>query len=130
MNIVYISGKYRSRWGIIGRIINIWKAGRAAIQWWQEGYAVICPHTNTLFGFPNNTDTSYLDGCLEIINRLHKKDTIYMLKNWGRSEGANAELKLAMSRGLQVIFQEEQFIPITEKSPETLTINVSESTVN
>ena len=105
MNICYISGAYRSKYGVIGRIINIMKARRVAKKLWKEYDAVICPHLNTALFDGVVSDDKFLKGDIEIINRLHRKDTIYMMKGWHKSKGAVLEFTVATRRGLTVRYQ-------------------------
>lgn len=112
MPIAYIAGPYRSRWGIIGRIINILKARQTSIKLWQWGYAVICPHMNTALFDGKAPDDVWLKGDLEFIRRLHCKhgktpsDVIYMMKDFSNSIGALKELELAKKCGLEVLYEE------------------------
>ena len=105
--IVYISGPYRSRWGIIGRAYNIWKARQAAIKMWQLGYTTICPHLNTAFFDGKAPDDVWLDGDLKILAKCH---IIYLLKGWEQSEGAMIELTEARRRGLKVVYWHEEIL--------------------
>lgn len=98
MKVIYISGCYRSKWGLIGRIINIWKARRAAIRLWKEGFTVICPHMNTAL-FPED-GIDYIGGDCEIIRRC--ADAIYLLEGWRNSEGARKEFAVAMDKRIRV----------------------------
>ena len=52
MRIAYISGPYRARTHD-GVFENIMRARKVAREYWMKGFAVICPHTNTIF----------MDGC-------------------------------------------------------------------
>ena len=102
MKIIYVSGRYRARtW--LGVVINILKARRVAQRLWAEGYVVICPHANTaLFkedGIP------YIAGDCEIVKRCH---TIYMMKDWEKSEGAKIELATAKNNNLEIIYAERR----------------------
>ena len=99
MKIIYVSGRYRARtW--LGKVINIYKARRAAQRLWGD-WVVICPHMNTaLFkedGIP------YIAGDCEIVKRCC--DAIYMLKGYESSEGAMIELATAKNNGIEVIFE-------------------------
>ncbi len=105
MKIVYVSGCYRSKWGLIGKLLNIWHARRVAQQLWREGWAVICPHMNTAL-FPED-GIDYIGGDCEIIRRLDPHtDGILMLKNWQKSwGGTRRELAVALDRGLEVYWE-------------------------
>lgn len=102
MKLVYVSGAYRSNCPN-GVWENINRAREAAVKLWNQGYAVICPHTNSIFMDGVNTDTTFLDGDLEILRRC---DCIYMLKGWYKSQGATAELELAKHLNKEIIYEE------------------------
>ena len=101
MRIIYLSGAYRSKWGLIGTLINIWKARRVAQRLWKQGWVVICPHLNTAL-FDSNDKIPYLQGDLEIITRCC--DALYMMKNWYKSVGSNVEHRVAVELGLQIVY--------------------------
>lgn len=106
MGIAYISGAYRSKYGKIGILINIIRARRVAIKYWQMGYACVCPHMNTAMFNHGVTPDTFIEGCLAIIKRLHRKtDIMVMLPSWVHSEGSKLELALAKKRRLKVIFE-------------------------
>ncbi len=46
---IYIAGPYRSRWGLPGRALNIYRAWKAARWYWRRGYEVYCSHMATAF---------------------------------------------------------------------------------
>lgn len=98
MQIIYVAGKYRAETKE-GVEANIQKARETAIKLWQLGWAVICPHLNTAHFDGEAPDSVWLEGDKEILRRC---DAIYMLDNWRESEGARAELELAISIGLDV----------------------------
>ena len=104
MGIIYVAGRYRAR-TIFGVIWNIYKARRAAIRLWQEGYTVICPHMNTAL-FPEKNcfgeGIPYIAGDLKILHHCH---AVYMLKGWRRSTGAQAEFRTAINLGLEIIYE-------------------------
>jgi hypothetical protein len=97
MDIVFISGPYR------GDIkANIEHARQAAIRLWSRGEVVICPHLNTAYFDGIAPDEHFLRGDLEILSRCN---SIYMLKGWTQSEGAQDELKLAWDLNLNVRYE-------------------------
>ncbi len=100
--IVYISGSYRSEQGINGVYENIQRARAEAVNWWQKGYTVICPHTNTAFMDGAAPDNVWLEGDIAILGRC---DIIVMLKGWEDSAGAKAELDYAEFCELEIIYQ-------------------------
>jgi hypothetical protein len=104
MKLVYIAGKYRGQnenevWE------NIMLARKHALELWKQGYAVICPHTNSIFMGHGTEDKDCFDlfikGDLEFIKRC---DVIYLLPNWKESTGAKMELKEAKRLGLEIIY--------------------------
>lgn len=108
MNVIYVAGKYlgESDWETYN---NIHKARVAARKLWDEGWAVICPHSNTAFmggvGERNKDDGDWLKwitGDKEIISRC---DAIFMMDNWQDSKGARIELNEARGLGLEVIYE-------------------------
>ena len=100
MRVIYVSGRYRAK-TIFGVALNIWRARRVAQKLWKEGWAVICPHMNTAFF--TGGEGMYIRGDIEIVKRC---DTIYMLKNWHKSEGACIEYQVAIDNHLETIFEE------------------------
>jgi len=77
-------------------------ARRAAVKLWREDWAVICPHTNTMFMGSRLGDKMFLDGDLEIVKRC---DAIYMLRGWTDSIGAKRELEVAVENNLEVRYE-------------------------
>lgn len=103
MKVIYVAGKYRgeSEAEVFDNIIH---ARSAALRLWGEGWAVICPHTNTMFmGSRLGGDEKFIKGDLEIVARC---DAIYMLKGWGDSVGATKELGVAEDLELEIYYEE------------------------
>lgn len=103
MKVIYIAGKYR---GESEREVfdNIILARSAALKLWNRGWAVICPHTNSMFmGSRLGGDEGFIVGDLEILSRC---DAIYMLLNYRESKGALQELEVARRLGLEIYFEE------------------------
>jgi len=101
MKVVYISGAYRSD-SVNGIYENIQKAREVAIKYWKLGYAVICPHMNTAFMDGACNDHIWLEGDIEILKRC---DVIIMIGKWTMSRGAREELNIALSLGMEVIYE-------------------------
>ena len=105
MKVIYVAGKYTasSDWQTY---LNIHHAREAAYSLWAEGWAVICPHSNTaFFGGAESHDVDrmkWLAGDLEFIRR---SDAIYMLWNYKDSQGALMELALAKELGLEIYYE-------------------------
>ena len=105
--IMYISGKFSDADNLHGIEQNILTASRYALEAWEKGWAVICPHKNTS-GF-QHTSLPYniwIDGDLSFIDRMDPKkgDVILMLPGYRDSKGAMMELKAAIKKGLVVHF--------------------------
>jgi Domain of unknown function (DUF4406) len=89
--LVYIAGPFRapSAWGIEQ---NIRRAEELALEVWRNGFACICPHTNTRFYQGALPDGAWLEGDLTILNRC---DALLTCAGWSSSEGAKAEILFA-----------------------------------
>ena len=103
MRVMFISGPYRAKTESELED-HIRTAEKAAIHFWQRGWAVFCPHKNSAHFGGLCPDSHWLDGDLEILRR---SDAICMIKGWSQSEGAKAELKLAEELGKEIIFMPE-----------------------
>ena len=116
--ILYISGKFSDEDNLHGIEQNILTASRYALEAWEKGWAVICPHKNTS-GF-QHTDLSYdvwINGDLAFIDRMDPKkgDSILMLPGHKESKGAMMELKLAIYKGLRVYFVDIEGVPTVKR---------------
>lgn len=104
MKVVYVAGRYRGKgeWRIWQ---NIQHASEEARKLWLKGYAVICPHRNTMFFGTGRTKDAdiWITGDLEILARC---DAIYMLKGWKQSVGARMEYRLAKDLGKEIMFED------------------------
>lgn len=99
MKVIYIAGAYRAD-SESGVFENIMRARSVALRLWGEGWAVICPHTNSIFmGSRLGGDEKFIEGDLAILSRC---DAIYMLNNWENSRGAKLEYQEAKRLGLDV----------------------------
>ena len=103
MKLLYIAGPYRAKtW--LGIALNIYRAWRVAVACWRKGYAVICPHTNTLWmsEWPVRLEAHiFLAGDLRMLRRC---DAILMLPNWRKSVGAKAEHFYARQTNIPVYY--------------------------
>jgi len=102
MKIIYVAGPYR---GKSEREVfhNIVRAREAALKLWDEGWAVICPHTNSMFmGSRLGGDEAFIEGDLEILRRC---DIVYFLKGWQKSKGASLEWEEATKLKKEIYYQ-------------------------
>lgn len=90
--VVYIAGPLRSRWGRLGRWLNIIRARRVAITLWKAGFAVVCPHLNSVTLRHHVDEDTLVDGDCYIVAKC---DFIVMLDGWPDSVGATAEYEAA-----------------------------------
>jgi hypothetical protein len=96
--LAYVAGPYRgpSESAVVQNIRN---AEAIAVQLWQRGYAVICPHKNTaLFGGLAPDDT-WLAGDLVMLKRC---DLVVLVPGWQASSGTRAEVAAARACGIPV----------------------------
>lgn len=100
MRLAYIVGPYSSRWGIFGRVRNIYKARKVAINWWRKGYAVISPHSNTALFDKYAPYETWIAGDLEILSRC---DLLILMDGWENSKGARRELAEARRLHIEVM---------------------------
>jgi len=98
MKIAYVSGLYRGA-SESDVAENIWHARQVAVQLWQMGYAVICPHCNTAFMGGVVPDSTFLQGDEQILARC---DLVVMLPGWQKSPGATVEHYAAKKRSIPV----------------------------
>lgn len=101
MKLAFISGPYRGK-TISDVVANIRHAEKYAIQYWQDGYAVICPHKNTALFDGLAPDRVWLDGDMEMLRRC---DLCVMIPGWSNSVGARAEHTLAKELGVEVVYE-------------------------
>jgi hypothetical protein len=87
MKLIYIIGPFRAEnsWLVEQ---NIRRAEEVALQLWQKGFAVICPHTNTRFFDGAAHDKNFLNGDLEILKRC---DAALCIQGWMNSIGSCRE---------------------------------------
>lgn len=98
MKLVYVAGPYRAKteWQLTQ---NIREAEALALQLWQAGFAVICPHKNTAYFGGAADDSVWLEGDLVM---LRKCDAVVCTERWNESEGAKAEVEEAKRLGIPV----------------------------
>lgn len=100
MIVVYLAGPYSANeHGSISE--NIIKARKIAIEMWEQGYAVICPHLNTAH-FEVDCQCDYEDYMRGDFAIIHKVDAVVMIPGWQDSKGAVMERNLALRLGKEV----------------------------
>ena len=100
--IIFVSGAYRSKYGIIGRAINIWKAYQVARRLVRQGYSCYIPHMNTALMDGLQSEDWFLEATLKM---LPKCQIIYMMRNSSHSQGAIMEWREAKRRGMEIEFE-------------------------
>jgi hypothetical protein len=100
MLFLYVSGPLRAPTEE-QMVENINRARDIAIELWERGHAVCCPHTNTLWppSACNVPPHRYIEGDLLIVSRC---DGVVMMPGWGRSEGAIKEHFHAKNLGIPI----------------------------
>ena len=104
MKVAYIAGPYRAK-TVAGIVANIRAAEAVAIEYWQKGYAVICPHKNTALFDGLADDSVWLAGMLEILKRC---DVLVMTGKWHESSGSLAELDCAIELELKIHYHQTE----------------------
>jgi hypothetical protein len=116
LKLIYVAGPYHSE---NPHVIeeNILKAKRAALECWDRGWAVICPHANTA-GFERFQrppwkvqQHTWIEGDIEILRRC---DAIVMLPGWENSPGSRKEFEAAHLFGL-TIYEDLTKVPIMRR---------------
>lgn len=105
--LLYVSGPYS---GDIDA--NIAQARRAAIDLWERGYAVLCPHLNTQH-FEVDCKVGYEDYIRRDIEMVRRCDGMVMLPGWEGSKGALREKEVAEAAGIPVTVYPEAPEPYT-----------------
>lgn len=108
MKVAYIAGPYRSA-TIHGTAQNINAASAVAEKYWQQGYAVICPHKNTAFMDGLIPDAQWIERYIQILSRC---DVIIMMADWELSPGATQEHDFAKASGMKIIYDHEERLKI------------------
>lgn len=105
MKVAYIAGPYRSRWPWpfrwLGVALNVYRARRVSLRYWRQGYAVICPHSNTAFFDGKARDAVWLAGYIAILRRCN---VVVMMRGWRNSDGSVAEHNEARRLGKRIIY--------------------------
>lgn len=98
MKVVYVAGKFRgkSAWDIAE---NVRAAERVGLEVARAGAMPLIPHANTAHFHGEGEDQFWLDGTLELLRR---SDAVMLVNDWGESEGARDEVRLAREMGMTV----------------------------
>lgn len=101
MKIAYVAGPYRSKKGVRQVIIHIRNAEEVALELWQIGYAVVCPHKNSeLFESVIDEDV-IMEGEVVIMKRC---DLVVLMEGWENSVGSCNERKIAIEHRIPVFY--------------------------
>lgn len=102
MGLLYISGPYSAGHG---RSVedNIIAARKVAVELWEDGHAVICPHLNTAH-FEDDCKATYDDYICGDLLIVEHCDAIIMLPTWEQSRGAIAEHQLAVDIEIPIYY--------------------------
>jgi nucleoside 2-deoxyribosyltransferase len=98
MEVLYVAGPIRnqSHWE---RHKNILRAEAVAVQLWQKGFAVICPHKNTEFIDGAVSSDAIEQGDLELLGRC---DGMVLLVGWSLSAGTRVEVEYALQHNIPI----------------------------
>ena len=101
--LIYIAGPYR------GKVKeNIAHARKVAIQLWEMGHTVICPHLNTA-NFDKDCNVSEEIIIQRDLNILIRCDALMMLIGWEESEGAVIEWAHAKEADIYIYYEDGRF---------------------
>jgi hypothetical protein len=119
MLVAYVSGKYRDARGPWYVKQNVHAAEGVALELWQLGLAVICPHKNTEFLEGPLDDPMIIAGDIEFVRR---SDLIVMAPNWKTSIGSKIEMRTAVFEDKPVFFwpQDQTLIKTFISRPEDI----------
>lgn len=113
MRVAYVAGPFNAATEE-GIKENIQRACDVSVKYWQKGFAVVCPHTNTaLRPFTKAATAETIDttgvsreqtlaGDIAI---MLKCDLIVMMKGWQNSTGATYEHQVATEHGMEIVYE-------------------------
>lgn len=98
--LLYTAGKYAGK-NEGEKFANIGIAAQVAIELWNDGHVVICPHMNTMDfeHYTNLENRDFVERDLLIVERC---DGIVMLPGWKESRGAVREWEHAIQNGIKI----------------------------
>lgn len=100
MLVAFLSGAYTSK-SLWQQKQNIQEAEKIAVELWQMGFAVICPHANTSFFDGAIAYETFLSGDLAILERC---DIHVMMPHWVSSHGSQNEHAYSLREGKQIYY--------------------------
>ena len=98
MKVAFVCGPYRGLDPMLQRR-NISRARTVAEWLWTQGYAVICPHTNSAWFDGIIAEEGFRRGYQAILARA---DLVVLVDGWEQSEGSAGELRVAAERNIPV----------------------------
>lgn len=98
--LVYVVGPYRSRFGVIGRAWNIFRAWRTGRALARLGLVPVVPHMSCAFYDDLQPDAFWLEGTKELMRRC---DAVFCMPSWESSEGSRGEVNESERIGLPVL---------------------------
>lgn len=101
--VVYVAGAYSATSDNPSIQHNINRAREVSFKYWQLGYTVICPHSNTWHMDAAASYDAFVEGTLELLKRC---DAIILLKGWELSSGSIGEYKYAKANNIPIRFEE------------------------
>ena len=104
--VAYVAGPIRSKWRI-KRWINILRARKVAIELWNAGFAVICPHLNSATLRHRVNEEQIVKADLLLVER---SDFMVLVKGWRTSRGVEGEILHANYIEIPVYFDVEDAI--------------------
>jgi len=98
MKIAFVAGPFigKNAWDIE---LNIRRAEEIAVQLWQRGLAVICPHTNSRFFFGAAKESYFLNGYRTIVKTC---DLMVLVPGWENSNGTKDEIGTALEADIPI----------------------------
>lgn len=102
MRVAFVCGPYRGRDPVIQRR-NIGKARTVALDLWERGFAVVCPHTNSGWFDGTIPEEGFREGYLHILRRC---DVVVLVPGWEKSVGSQGEYDRAKKLGIPVYLWE------------------------